>query len=62
MPLLTALRVLGAITEHEQPDPADLEFLKRHALPAEADLPPDDLATEIVRRELAKPSRTPDGS
>jgi hypothetical protein len=49
----TALAVLTAYTEHRHPQPADVDLLKKHALPSEADLPIDELACEIVRRELA---------
>ena len=54
MPLVTALRVLSAITNHKHPQPADVDFLKKFALPSEARLAPDELAAEIVRREVAK--------
>jgi hypothetical protein len=48
----TALAVLIACTEHCHPEPADVELLKKHALPHEADLPIDELACEIIQREL----------
>jgi hypothetical protein len=48
-----ALRVLSDYTEHRQPQPADVELLKKHALPSEADLPVDALACEIIKHELA---------
>jgi hypothetical protein len=54
MPLPTALRVLAAITDHKLPQPIDLQFLRKHALPSESSLPPDEMAREIVQRELAK--------
>jgi hypothetical protein len=54
MPLATALRVLAAYAQHAAPEIADIEFLKRHALWSEVDLPPDELASEIIRRESAK--------
>jgi hypothetical protein len=54
MPLPTALRVLAAIADHRTPQPNDLEFLRKHALSSEAKLPPDEMAREIVQRELAK--------
>ena len=49
----TALAVITACTEHRHPEPADVEFLNKHALPSEAGLPIDELACEIIRRELA---------
>jgi hypothetical protein len=57
MPLVTALRVLSAITEHKKPQETDVEFLRRHALPSETALAPDDLAKEIIQRELKKPRK-----
>ena len=54
MPLVTALRVLTAITDRKHPQAVDVEFLRRFALPSEANLKPDELASEIIRRELAK--------
>jgi hypothetical protein len=57
MPLATALRVLAAINEKRLPQPADIEFLRTFALPTEADLMPDDLAAEIIKRELANRKR-----
>ena len=55
MPIMqAALRVLAAVTEHQEPQRADIDFLRRVALPEAADLPPDELAREIVERELAK--------
>jgi hypothetical protein len=54
MPLPTALRVLAAFADHKSPQAADVEFLRKHALASEARLPADDLAREIVVRELAK--------
>jgi len=54
MPMLTALRVLSACTEHKTPETIDVESLRKHALPSEANLPPDEFAAEIIRRELAK--------
>jgi hypothetical protein len=50
----TALRVLNACTEHQTPQPADVEVLTRHAILSEEGLPIDELASEILRRELAR--------
>jgi hypothetical protein len=50
----TALRVLTDCTEHRNHRPADFELLKKHAMPSEADLPVDELACEIIRRELTQ--------
>jgi len=50
----TALAILSDCTEHRCPQPADVELLRKHALPSEAILPIDELACEVIRRELAK--------
>jgi hypothetical protein len=52
--LPTALRILTACTEHRTPQTADIEFLAKHALLSEIDLPIDDLASEIIKREMAR--------
>ena len=46
-----ALRVLSACTKGNAPDPHDIEILRQHASPHEADLDIDVLACAIVRRE-----------
>jgi hypothetical protein len=43
----TALHVLVAWSDRRTPAPADLAAL-RNALPSLADLPPDDLACEVI--------------
>jgi hypothetical protein len=54
MLLQTALRVITAYTEHRDPETGDVEFLRKHALMSESDLPTDALANEIIRRELER--------
>jgi hypothetical protein len=54
MPLVTAIRVLTAVTDRKHPQAADVDYLRRFALPSEANLKPDELASEIIKRELAK--------
>ena len=54
MLLQTAIRVITAYTEHRVPETADVELLRKHALPPESDLPVDALASEIIRRELER--------
>jgi hypothetical protein len=54
MLLQTALRVITAYTEHRDPETGDVEFLRKHALMSESDLPTDVLANEIIRRELER--------
>jgi hypothetical protein len=46
-----ALRVLSACTKHDTPDRNDVEVLREHGLPDEADLGVDMLACAIIRRE-----------
>ena len=48
---------LGCIHGHKNPDAAVVDFLRKYALASEAKLPPDDLAREIVQREVAKRKR-----
>jgi hypothetical protein len=46
-----ALRVLTALTEHQQPDPNDVDELRRLTpLSADADL--DELACDVIHRAL----------
>ena len=52
--MTTALRVLTTITERKTPDAADVQFLLKYDLPSEAKLPADELATEIIKRELVR--------
>jgi hypothetical protein len=49
----TALRVLMAITDRAQPDPVDVEELRRVAPECSA-LATDELACEVVQRALQK--------
>ncbi len=44
----TALRVLSAFTEKREPEPGDLEELRRLA-PGKSDLPADELACEVIQ-------------
>ncbi len=46
-----ALRVLTAVTERTPADEADLAELRRYA-PDAANLPPDELACEVIQRAL----------
>jgi hypothetical protein len=48
-----ALRVLTAITDKQNPDASDVQWLRQYA-PLLADLPPDELACEVVQEELAR--------
>jgi len=52
----TALRVLTAITEHRNPEPADLEELHR-LLPNRPELSDDELACEVIKRALRQRSK-----
>ena len=47
----TALRVLQAVTERRHPKAEDIEKLREIA-PESAYLPDDDLACEVIKREL----------
>jgi hypothetical protein len=46
-----SLRVLSALNEKRDPDPTDVEQLRALA-PFVADLPPDELACEVISRAL----------
>jgi hypothetical protein len=48
----TALRILGAITEHNEPNSADVEELKRFSPFAPEDTPIDEIACEVVAQAL----------
>jgi hypothetical protein len=47
----TALRVLTALTEHQNPDSSDIAELRQFA-PQGADLPVDELARKLIQEEL----------
>jgi len=47
----TTLRVLGAITDRQPPDVADLEELRRLD-PAQGDCSPDELACNVILKAL----------
>ena len=47
----TALRVLKCWTAGQKPTEVDVLFLRKHALPGEADLELDDVACSVVARE-----------
>ena len=49
----TALRVLTAITEKQNPDPKDIEALRQIA-PSLADVPPDELACGVIQQALKR--------
>ena len=51
----TALRVLTAITDRHNPEPSDVEELRRWA-PLLADIPPDKLACEIILQVIKQRS------
>ena len=51
--LRTALRVLTAITDYQDPDIADVEWLRRSA-PLLAHEPIDELACNIIRQALQR--------
>lgn len=50
----TALRVLSAIDHDRQPAETDLQILKSQGGPDETALSVDQLAGEIIKREIAK--------
>jgi hypothetical protein len=47
-----ALRVLNAITSRRKPTYEDTAFLKQHAWPDNPEAPIDELARDIICREL----------
>jgi len=49
----TAMRVLSAINEKREPDAADLEELRSLA-PLLANLPPDELACDVIKQALQR--------
>jgi hypothetical protein len=49
-----ALRVLAALDHGRLPAEGDLQLLKGNARPEESALPDDELAGEIIKREIAK--------
>ena len=49
--MMTALRVLESAIEREQPNPADIEELRRLA-PLQGDLPIDDLACVVIQQAV----------
>jgi len=50
----TALRVLTAITEKRQPDPADVTLLRSYAGPQAKDVPLDEFACAIIQQALER--------
>jgi len=50
----TALRVLTAITEKRQPDPADITLLRNYAGPQPQDIALDEFACTIIQRALKR--------
>jgi hypothetical protein len=48
-----AIRVLTAITNRQHPEPTELEELRRLA-PQSSDLPPDELACEVIQRGIKR--------
>ena len=50
----TALRVLAHKTGGAKPPAADVEALKKNALPEETDLDTDRIACQVVAREIQK--------
>jgi hypothetical protein len=53
----TALRVLAAWTQGKTPAPEDMDVLRRSALPEERGLEIDQLACQVIERELLCPQR-----
>jgi hypothetical protein len=51
--LKTALRVLTAISERTNPEPADIETLKSYA-PLLADAPDDELACDVIQQAIRR--------
>ena len=51
--LKTALRVLIDISDHNPPDPADLETLRK-LVPLMADAPVDELACEVIQQAIRR--------
>ena len=49
----TAMRVLAAINEKREPDAADLAELRSLA-PLLANLPPDELACDVIKQALQR--------
>jgi hypothetical protein len=47
-----ALRVLTAITQKHNPNPEDVERLRREVARDKADLPIDELACEVIQHAL----------
>lgn len=54
--LKTALRVLAAITENADPDPADIEAL-RFLAPLLADQPLEELACDVIQQAITRRSQ-----
>jgi hypothetical protein len=48
----TALRVLTAITEGRQPDPADVAALRSYAGPQPAGIDLDEFACEVIQKAI----------
>ena len=51
--LRAALRVLAGLEYRAAVDPADIELLRRSALPTETDLDLDDLARQLAGRVMS---------
>jgi hypothetical protein len=51
--MMTALRVLVAITDRQPPDPADVEALRRYAGSVGA-VSADDLACDVIQQALRR--------
>jgi len=49
----TAMRVLAAVNDKQEPDAADLDELRRLA-PLLAALPPDELACDVIKQALQR--------
>ena len=50
----TALRVLTALTEKRQPDPADINLLRSYAGPQTEDVALDEFACSIIQQALER--------
>ena len=52
-----ALRVLTAITESRQPDPADLEALQQYVGPPPEGIGVDEFACSVIQKALTERAR-----
>ena len=50
----TALRVLVALTEKRQPDPADVDALRRYSAPQPEEFELDEFACDVIQKALKR--------